>query len=158
MKKFSLILLMCLITILSGCKETQEFDKAEIKNFIMEYKSIIYNVNYDTLLKNNELEEKIRPFISEDVFLRNSKNGVYMLPSNYAAENKSDIKLEDVEVTEITYNKEQENYEVQYLLSLKIDEDSYVKKGKMNLITKEQNPLVTYDWETPINVGNKNFN
>ncbi|MER2037375.1 MAG: hypothetical protein ABS944_04465 [Solibacillus sp.] len=158
MKKITFILLIGLITIVSGCKETQPLDEIEIKNFIMEYKSLIYNVNYKALPKYKELEEKLRPLISEDIFEQNKKNGIYMLPSSFASENNSNIKLEDIEVTGVTYSKGEKKYEVKYALFLIIDNVSYVKKGRMHLISKEKNILITYDWETPIDVGSKNFN
>lgn len=125
--------------------------EADVKAFIMEYKSITHNVKVGE--KDNAMAlTEVKPYLNDEWYKVNERDKRVNFPFNYAHTSQNDIVLNDVQIKSLEKNDKGEGYKVKYTLLLSIGEHEGVEKnGDMIIIEGgDKGFTITYDWETMI--------
>lgn len=155
---FGLFLVFMMIFSLLGCGNKVSTEEDDIFNFVKEYKSIQYSINDpNNPPTGNEIEKKVRKFLSEDCFKEQTANRIFSIAPNFAKEENKMMELEDLILT-----KDKENadgtVDYKYKVKLKVKDDegfeNIEKKGQLTISNDNGNLKITRDWEEKIKIGN----
>lgn len=136
---------------------TDKIKEEDVMSFVKKYKTEQYTINDPINAPTGiEIGQKVKKYLSEDVFEQHMANRNFELAPNVAREQNKSIKLEDV-----LLEKEKENddgtIDYYYTLKLKFDDgQSYEivnKKGELT-ISNEDGLKITRDWDRKIKIGN----
>ena len=157
-KKIIMMLSFISILILSACQEKDEVTEAEVKAFVMEYKSITHDIGAQEEQDVAELLEKVKPYLNDEWYEMNVVDKRVNFPRNYANVSGNSVTLNDVLIDSLEENPDGEGYAVQYTLLMTIGEEEVEKEGDMKVVEGEEKDfIITYDWEKQITVDSYHF-
>lgn len=159
MKKIMWFLLLVLsVVTLSACQNDEDNVTEEVKEFVMEYKSLTHNVDSQVEKDISEVLEAVKPYLSDEWYEMNEKDKRVNFPESYAHVSGNDIILNDVVINELKENEDGEGYAVEYTLLLTVGFEKVEKQGEMKIIKGDgKGFIITYDWEKEISVDGYRF-
>lgn len=153
MRKFLTLFILSLTTIiLIACNNQNVVSESVLENFVTGYKKEIYNVDLQNEMEDSVIVANVKPFVGDELFNRNKKNGIYVLPKYFASENEVNIRLEKTKID--SFKQNDSNIEVKYTLTLKIGNEEFEKQGIMTITGDDKEHfIINNDHETPIMVN-----
>jgi hypothetical protein len=150
-----MMLLFLTVFSLVSCSNEEKAIQQEIKAFVKEYKSTLYNVddplNPPTLL---EVSQNAKPYLTIGEFENLMANRIFELASNTAKTLNKQVKLEDVILEKVTFNDDGGTWECEIILKIRLSDQQsseiIEKKGQLSIF--RNNFKVTRDWEERIKV------
>lgn len=134
-----------------------EIKEEDVMSFVQEYKTEQYTIKDPTKAPTGiEIGQKVKKYLSEDVFEQQMANRNFELAPNVAKEQDKSIELQ-----EVLLEKEKENDDgtIDYYYTLKLkfydgqSSEIVIKKGELT-ISNEDGLKITRDWDRKIKIGN----
>lgn len=164
------MLLAVSIFVLSACQQNEdsnvaddekmgkEVTKEDVRDFLIEYKSITHDLGSPAEKDVSEVLEAVKPYLNDEWYEMNERDKRVNFPRNYANASGNDVKLNDVVIDNLEENANDEGYEVKYTLLLTVGKEDVEKEGDMKILQGDPKGFViTYDWEKQITVDGYQF-